>query len=74
MPKTNNKAVNMLRTGKTYSYWTLITLGTKDDYLICKCKCGTIREVNVYSLTSGKSRSCGCRKKLLKSMHIFGPL
>lgn len=59
MPKTNNKAES-LAIGSEFSYWTVQRLSTKPDYLTCKCICGSVKNVNVYSLTSGKSKSCGC--------------
>ena len=35
----------------------------KRTYLRCKCDCGNILDVNAYSVTSGKSTSCGCNKR-----------
>ena len=32
----------------------------KHSYSLCKCKCGTVKEVLNYNLTHGISRSCGC--------------
>lgn len=32
-------------------------------YYPCLCDCGVIKEVRVYSLIDGKSRSCGCLSK-----------
>lgn len=63
MPKTNNKAVQMAAAGGTYESWTVIGLPPKKrfDYVVCQCECGVEKEVNVYSLTSGKSKSCGCK-------------
>lgn len=67
MPKTNKRAERILDSGETFSYWTVLALSEKIDYLKCICQCGTTKEVNVYSLTSGKSKSCGCRLQNLKS-------
>lgn len=46
--------------GKTFGQWTVIGDGNKPSYLLCRCKCGTEREVYWPSLKNGKSRSCGC--------------
>jgi hypothetical protein len=50
-------------TGKTFTYWHVLQLAparkTKTMWL-CKCRCGTIREVNSSELISEKSKSCGC--------------
>ena len=34
-------------------------------YWTCKCKCGTIKNIIGYSLTSGDTKSCGCQKRFL---------
>ncbi len=46
--------------GKAFGQWTVIGEGSKPGYLLCRCKCGTEREVYWPSLKNGKSRSCGC--------------
>lgn len=53
-------------TGKTFGCW--MVLERKDrinsqQMWLCKCKCGTIREVTHTSLVCGKSLSCGCYHK-----------
>ena len=37
---------------------------------ICKCSCGTILEVRSYNLTSGKSKSCGCSRRVKGYLHF----
>lgn len=32
-------------------------------YVECLCKCGTIKEISICSLLSGKTKSCGCYRK-----------
>ena len=62
MAKTNKKALSVL--GKTFGLWEVKSIfPEKFDYLECECKCGQKGIVNVYSLTSGKSKSCGCGTK-----------
>lgn len=49
---------------------------------ICKCECGTIKEINIYNLLNNSSKDCGCsRKKMLSdtrtkdlTMQRFGKL
>ena len=31
---------------------------------LCKCVCGTVKEVDLYSLLNGRSKSCGCVKNV----------
>ena len=56
-------------TGKTYGRWAVITkvIGTKK--WLCKCTCGTQKEVLQCNLTTGKTTSCGCLKKELQTKH-----
>ena len=30
---------------------------------LCKCDCGTIKQINIANLTSGSIRSCGCLQR-----------
>lgn len=59
-------------TGKKFGYWTVIKLGYikqlywngkkngKEYYWLCRCECGTEKEVLASSLLKGASKSCGC--------------
>lgn len=50
-------------TGKRFERWTVLNRGTphpKRTLWVCKCSCGTVREVVADSLTRGASTSCGC--------------
>ena len=29
----------------------------------CRCSCGTVKDINEYDLISGKSKSCGCKRR-----------
>lgn len=61
MPKTNKTALS-IKKGTKFHNWTAIEADSdKFDYVICECVCGNTRSVNVYSLLSGKSKSCGCK-------------
>ncbi len=49
--------------GQRYGRWTVIEEAKRREthrYVLAKCDCGTKREVKCYSLTTGRSRSCGC--------------
>lgn len=54
--------------GKIFGKWTVLekTEHRNSDRCImylCKCECGTIKEVSGVNLRRGKSKSCGCYKK-----------
>lgn len=54
--------------GQTFGKWTVLekTEHRNADRCImylCKCECGTIKEVSGVNLRRGKSKSCGCYKK-----------
>ena len=40
-------------------------------YLKCKCDCGKEKNVQIYNLIKGKSKSCGCLQKEIVSKHKF---
>lgn len=55
--------------GDKFGNWTVLALSDKTDsshnkYYTCQCVCGTIRAINKGKLISGKSKSCGCKRKL----------
>lgn len=46
-------------TGQKFGRWTVLKyLG--DQYYLCRCECGTEREVYAGNLRDGKTKSCGC--------------
>ena len=51
-------------TGKVYGKWAVLGQAENDKrghtQWLCRCKCGTERVVNGYSLRSGRSTSCEC--------------
>ena len=54
--------------GKIFGKWTVLekTEHRNSDRCImylCKCECGTIKEVSGVNLRKGKSKSCGCYRK-----------
>ncbi len=61
MAITNKKALSVI--GERFGNWlVLCVMPRRPDYVVCECQCEdkTKKPVNVYSLTSGKSKSCGC--------------
>lgn len=49
--------------GKRFGRWTVLTNPEKRKnqlYSLCRCDCGTEKEVNAYSLVAGRTQSCGC--------------
>ena len=47
--------------GKTYGRLTVLKK-LQHGYYSCQCECGNITQAYGYSLTTGKTRSCGCLK------------
>lgn len=51
------------RLGEKHNRWTIIDISIKPNYYVCKCECGTIKEVLNSNLLENKSMSCGCLSK-----------
>lgn len=51
---------SLVKEGVTFGEWVVIGQVFIDRYakIPCKCSCGITKDVDAYSLTSGKSRSC----------------
>ena len=45
--------------GQKIFEWEVLGLASRRNYVICKCSCGTVREVNAFDIAKGKSKSCG---------------
>jgi len=61
--------------GQQFGLWTVL----REDpsfvsKVICKCDCGVVRSVLRSTLTSGKSKSCGCRGSFLVEGERYGKL
>lgn len=52
-----------VKIGEIFGKWNVIEQGHDSRHVICKCACGTIREVRTDHLIDGRSKSCGCSKK-----------
>lgn len=45
-------------TGQSFGKWTALRLGVKPSHWVCRCACGTEKEVFIGSLRSGDSTQC----------------
>lgn len=52
---------------RPFGRWTVISdekvMKNGKKHVLCRCECGTIREVRWEKLVSGKSQSCGCLQR-----------
>lgn len=55
-----------LNVGEVYGKWTVIAAAERKTHYLCRCGCGTEREVHKNSLRHGYSVSCGCHVPELK--------
>lgn len=57
--------------GQRFGWWTVLGPSVQNRSLRwnCRCVCGTERSVLQFSLTSGKSISCGCQKMSSRIKH-----
>jgi hypothetical protein len=62
-------------TGKRFGRWTVLELavGGHSVKWLCRCDCGSIKEIHTQSLRNGGTKSCGCylkdRMKEIKTTH-----
>ena len=61
-------------TGQRFGRLTVIKRVKNNKYgkamWLCQCECGNTKEIYSYSLTSGKSKSCGCLHKELVTKQV----
>lgn len=59
--------------GLKYNRWTIIGLAqnpSRNTYVMCECECGNIRDRNLSTIVTGRSKSCGClRKEVNSALH-----
>jgi hypothetical protein len=61
--------------GYKNNYWEVISMSDSikgQRYVKAKCKCGTVKNVNLKSIRYGKSKSCGCYRNTLYKKTKFG--
>jgi hypothetical protein len=54
--------------GRRFGRWTVLKR-MKGPFWICRCRCGTLREVWGLHLRGGHSKSCGCLRRELLTRH-----
>lgn len=59
---------------KAFGRWTVIGPSCRPGYVKCRCRCGTVRDVYLWSLLSEKSRSCGCLSREIAAKRNHGDL
>lgn len=53
-------------TGKVFDHWEVLQRAERPGYWLCRCSCGTVKEVNGGSLKHGGTKSCGCIRRDVK--------
>lgn len=49
--------------GYTCGYWTILAESSKKHYYTCRCKCGTVKDIEGTLLRNNRTKSCGCFKR-----------
>lgn len=66
-----------------FGFWIVLekvskpdNLNCKDTYWSCKCDCGKLKIIKGLSLSSGRSKSCGCSRRNIPNIlnEKFGQL
>ena len=52
-----------LNTNTKVGKWTLLTRLPDDGRWVCRCDCGTVRQVLSKNLKEGITKSCGCTRQ-----------
>lgn len=64
-------------TGSTFGKWTALSKGANHGIRttwLCRCECGTEREVMTHHLVRGTSKSCGCARYTVVEQRHAHPL
>lgn len=54
--------IRIIKNGQQYGYWTVLKAYLPGRQSLCRCVCGKEKMVGNQMLTTGRSRSCGCRR------------
>lgn len=57
-----------IKVGQHYGYWEVLKPYLDGRKSLCRCICGKEKLVNSQMLTSGRSKSCGCRRAESQTM------
>ena len=76
-PRKRRSGLKLDLTGKKFGKWTVLKEAprkTKSSHTrwICRCECGTVREVDGGHLTQHTSISCGCSRKEVGAIDLTG--
>lgn len=74
MARVNVKEKYKYLIGTKINKWTVLrfpdVMQSRHAKLVCRCDCGTEKEVNIINLVNGLTKDCGCgRKKMLRDTH-----
>lgn len=69
-----SKAREVDITGMKFGRWTALyrveDVNSVNPMWVCRCECGTQKEIDKSSLIDGRSKSCGClRQEIVKDLH-----
>lgn len=60
--------------GTRFGYWVVTASRRPLDVKVgVRCDCGVEKQVNVYTLLIGRSKSCGCQTDALRLQHPNRP-
>lgn len=66
-------AKNKVVKGMTFGDWEVLgPVEGKNTHVVCKCSCGTVKEINKYTLLHGLSTNCGHLKNLDRVIDLKG--
>lgn len=57
----------MVNKNQRYNHWEVLEI-LDDTRCIAKCDCGTVKEVTIYNIEHGRSKSCGCTRNRKESI------
>lgn len=49
--------------GQKFNRWLVCGAAARNEYVVCRCACGTEKEVKATHLLRGNTRSCGCYRR-----------
>ena len=64
LKRTELMNTSVVPIGQTFSRLTVLSKGTRKDYWLCQCACGSApKEISRYHVRKGTTRSCGCLQR-----------
>lgn len=66
--RTTGNVTTGIKIGDRFGRWEAIKeIPSEREFCLCKCECGTVKEVRIISLRNGHSKSCGCGRRREKT-------